>query len=318
MKFSKELKVGLFALIAMAGLYMGFYYLKGQDFFTNSHKYYVIYANVGGLEISNPVNINGVTVGKVSNKQLIQGDINQVVVELDMDDHIILGKGAQAILESDFLGSISITIDNGSILNPIEPKDTIAGVLHKGIEDLFKESALPVANNLEATIKKINTILDNLTGNGDKINEMMENMRIASIQMKQLMVDSRANINQLSLSYNKLAVTLHETAEATKPVLVKYGELADSLKSVDMKATLSKLNNVIDSVGMLVNNMNNGPGTLTKLLKNDSLYNNLNSSLEALDKMLIHMNENPKHFFAPLGKSKKYIERQKAKEAKKE
>lgn len=300
----------------MAGLYMGFYYLKGQDFFSSTNKFYVIYANVGGLEVSNPVNINGVTVGKVSNKQLIQGDINQVVVELDMDDHIILGKGAQAILESDFLGSISITIDNGSLTNPIEPLDTIAGVLHKGIEDLLKESALPVANNLEATIKKVNTILDNLTGNGDKINEMMENMRVASIHMKRLMIDSRANFNELSLNYNQLAVTLNETVAATKPVIIKYGELADSLKSVDMKATLSKLNNVMDSVGMLVNNMNNGPGTLTKLLKNDSLYNNLNNSLESLDRLLIHMNENPKHFFAPLGKSKKYIERKNAKEAK--
>jgi phospholipid/cholesterol/gamma-HCH transport system substrate-binding protein len=302
----------------MAGLYMGFHYLKGQDFFSSTHKYYVIYANVGGLEISNPININGVTVGKVSDKQLVQGDINQVVIELDMDEHIILGQGAQAILESDFLGSISITIDNGILTNPIEPLDTIAGVLHKGIEDLLKESALPVANNLEATIKKVNAILDNLSGNGDKINEMMENMRVASKQMKQLMADSRVNLNELSRNYNRLAVTLSETAEATKPVIIKYGELADSLKSVDMNATLSKLNNVMDSVGMLVNNMNNGPGTLTKLLKNDSLYNNLNHTLEAMDKLLIHMNENPKHFFAPLGKSKKYIERQKAKEAKNE
>jgi phospholipid/cholesterol/gamma-HCH transport system substrate-binding protein len=297
---------------------MSFHFLKGQDFFSTTNKYYVIYANVGGLEVSNPININGVTVGKVSDKQLIQGDINQVIVELDMYDNIILGKGAHAVLESDFLGSISISIDNGELNSPIEPNDTIDGVLHKGIEDLLKESALPVANNLEATIKKVNVILDNLTGNGDKINDMMENMRITSIHMKRLMIDSRTNINALSTNYNKLAISLNETVKATQPVLKKYGELADSLKLVDMKTTLLKFNTVIDSVGVLIGNMNNGPGTLTKLLKNDSLYNNLNNSLEDLDKLLIHMNENPKHFFAPLGKSKKYIEKKKAKEATKD
>ncbi len=318
MKYSKEFKVGLFALITIIGLYMGFHYLKGQDFFSSTNKYYVIYANVGGLEISNPININGVSVGKVSDKQLIQGDINQVIVELDIDDHIVLGKGAHAVLESDFLGSISITIDNGRLDSPIEPGDTIAGELHKGIEDLLKESALPVANNLEATIKKINVILDNLTGNGDKINDMMENMRIVSVQMKHLMIESRTNIKTLSANYNKLAITLNETVTATKPVLEKYGQLADSLKSIDMKTTLLKLNTVMDSVGVMINSMNNGSGTMTKLLKNDSLYNNLNRSLENLDKLLIHLNEDPKHFFAPLGKSRKYIERQKAKEARKE
>lgn len=318
MKFSKEFKVGSFALIAMAGLYMGFHYLKGQDFFSNTNKYYVIYANVGGLEVSNPVNINGVTVGKVSDKQLIQGDINQVVVELDMNDYIILGQGAEAILEGDFLGNISITIDNGKLEAPIEPGDTIAGVLHKGIEDLLKESALPVANNLEATIKKVNTILDNLTGNGDKINEIMEKMRTSAIHTEKLIIESRVNLKKLSSNFNAVAISLNETLKATQPVLKKYGELADSLKSVDMKTTFLKLNTVMDSVGMLVDNMNNGDGTLTKLLKNDSLYNNLNKSLENLDKLLIHMNEDPKHFFAPLGKSKKYIEKQRAKEAKQE
>ncbi len=317
MKYSKEFKVGLFAIVAIVGLYMGFYYLKGNDFFSNTNKYYVIYANVGGLEVSNPININGVTVGKVSDKRLIQGDINQVIVELDMNENIILGVGAQAVLESDFLGSISISIDNGKLENPILPNDTIAGVLHKGIEDLFKESALPVANNLEATIKKVNVILDNLTGNGDKINDMVENMRFTSVHMKKLMIDSRTNINELSTNYNKLAISLNETVKATQPVLKKYGALADSLKSVDMKTTFVKLNNVMDSVESMINNMNNGTGTMTKLLKNDSLYNNLNKAFEDLDKLLIHMNENPKHFFAPLGKSKKYIDKQKAKEANK-
>ena len=45
------------------------------------------------------------------------------------------------------------------------------------------------------------------------------------------------------------------------------------------------------------------------LLSDDSLYNNLNKTAFDLDKLLKHINENPKHFFAPLGKSRKKIER---------
>jgi phospholipid/cholesterol/gamma-HCH transport system substrate-binding protein len=36
----------------------------------------------------------------------------------------------------------------------------------------------------------------------------------------------------------------------------------------------------------------------------------------ALDSLLIHMNENPKHFFGPLGKSRKKIEKDLAKQQK--
>jgi len=44
-------------------------------------------------------------------------------------------------------------------------------------------------------------------------------------------------------------------------------------------------------------------------LKEDSLYNNLNKTVIDLDKLLSHINENPKHFFAPLGKNSKKIKR---------
>ena len=313
MKYSKEFKVGLFALISIVNLYIGFFYLKGEDFFSSTNKYYVTYRNVGELKVSSPVNINGVTVGKVSNKQLIQGDVNQVVVELDMYHDIILGKGAIAILEGDFLGSISISIDNGNLENPIEPKDTISGEVYKGIQDLFKESALPVANNLEATIKKINLILDNLTNNEEKVNYMIENLHIASIQTRHLMVESNASIKELFDNYNKLALTLNETVNASQPVLKKYGELADSLKSMDIKSTLITLNAVVDSIGVMVNHINNGSGTISKLLKSDALYNNLNKSLEDLDRVLVLMKEEPKHFFSPLGRSRKEVEKKNSK-----
>lgn len=318
MKYTKEFKVGLFAIIAIAALYIGFHYLKGIDFFSDTNKYYVIYTNVGGLEVSNPVKINGVNVGRVSAKQLIQGDEkNEVVVELDLEGAIILGDGAIATLESDFLGNISIALDDGDLVNPISFGDTISGQLAKGIEDLLKESAIPVANNLEATIKKVNIILDNLSGNGDKINEMVDNMKYASYDMRRIIRESRTHLNTLTKSYNELAITLNQTIKDTKPLISKYGELADSLKSVDVQTTLNKFNATLDSLNITISKLNNGTGTMGKLLNNDSLYVNLNRSLEDLDKMLIHMNEEPKHFFAPLGKSKKQIEKQREKEARK-
>ena len=322
MKYTKEFKVGLFAIIAIAGLYLGFYYLKGEDFFSDTRKYYVIYSNVGGLEISNPVKINGVIIGRVSRKKLIQGKIkekkNEVVVELDLEGDIILGRGANATLESDFLGNISIDIEDGDLSDPINYGDTISGLLAKGIEDLLKESALPVANNLEVTIKKVNAILDNLTGNGDKINEMVDNYTKASYDIRVLINSSKKNLDSLTLHYKYVAQSLNQRLKDTKPLIRKYSELADSLKAVDVQTTLNKFSETLDHLSVTIDKLNNGTGTMSKLLNNDSLYVNLNKSLEDLDRMLIHMNEEPKHFFAPLGKSKKKIEKQRENEAKKE
>jgi phospholipid/cholesterol/gamma-HCH transport system substrate-binding protein len=66
---------------------------------------------------------------------------------------------------------------------------------------------------------------------------------------------------------------------------------------------------LITSINGVFDDIDSGKGTLSKLLADDSLYNNLNKTAFDLDKLLFHINENPKHFFSPLGKSRKKIER---------
>ena len=69
---SKEFKIGLITIISGALLYYGFNFLKGSDIFSPSNRYYATYANVAGLNVSNPVYFNGLPVGRVSGFELVQ------------------------------------------------------------------------------------------------------------------------------------------------------------------------------------------------------------------------------------------------------
>tara|TARA_R110002124_G_scaffold230911_1_gene396116 strand:- start:370 stop:609 length:240 start_codon:yes stop_codon:yes gene_type:complete len=72
MKISKEVKVGIMSIFALAMLYLGFHILKGSDIFSRTYKYYVIYDDIDGLTVSNPVLLNGLTVGRVQSIKLLQ------------------------------------------------------------------------------------------------------------------------------------------------------------------------------------------------------------------------------------------------------
>ena len=120
---------------------------------------------------------------------------------------------------------------------------------------------------------------------------------------------------------------LSELLEKATPITDNLGitisRLNDILSSLrgsgDMITTLNKVNfeNTFNQIDILLTSMNGvfddlesgEGGTLSLLLSDDSLYNNLNQTAYDLDKLLQHINENPKHFFAPLGKSRKKIER---------
>ena len=112
MKISKEFKVGVLVVIAGAIFYLGFNFLKGVDFFSPTRTYFVDYENIDGLTVSNPVVINGMTVGRVKELQLIPGKETKIVVTLDVDDQIPVNTITTATLvSSDLLGGKMIVLD---------------------------------------------------------------------------------------------------------------------------------------------------------------------------------------------------------------
>ena len=294
MKISKEVKVGAFAILSLAIMYFGFSYLKGIDFLNKTNKYYVIYDDIAGLNISNPVNISGFTVGRVSKIAINQEFENKITVEVDISADIILGKDAVALLRIDLLGSVSIILDVGDIKQPIAPGDTIAAKVDPTLNELLKESALPVAEGLKVTIQRINSLLEDFSKNTEVIKNIAKNLEGITYKTNKLLSENPNSINEtlegMAIATQKLIMRLDEL----ETVMGKYGELADTLKSINLNETLAQIN-------LLLKNLNKTTGTLGRLMNEDSLYINLNQTLKDLDELLIHMNEDPKHFFAQLG-----------------
>ena len=100
MRISKEVKVGILAIVSGVILYYGFYYLKGIDFRASTNRYFLYFDHVNELQVSNPVFIEGVSVGRVGDIQLNQKKDNIIIVAIDIDSDIKLSHGTTAILYS--------------------------------------------------------------------------------------------------------------------------------------------------------------------------------------------------------------------------
>ncbi|MBK8142829.1 MAG: hypothetical protein IPK57_18890 [Chitinophagaceae bacterium] len=69
MKISNETKVGILSIVALTTLIIGFNFLKGKDVFNRSDKIYAVFTDLGTLEKSNEVKINGLPIGTVYDKR---------------------------------------------------------------------------------------------------------------------------------------------------------------------------------------------------------------------------------------------------------
>lgn len=295
---SKEFKVGIVTVIAVGLLYYGFNFLRGNNIFSSSHQYYVKYANVAGLSVSNPVLYNGLKVGRVSKFELLQ-DKGIIVVTLNIKDEVILRKDAIASLANDGLfGGKSIILNIGKAPENLEYGDTLNSSITAGMLDQFE----PVADNMNTTIKKMNEVLSKLAETDiaglvdtlkysvshttGKINRKIDNMKMVA-----LVDNANSLVNSTKTRVSKL-----------DGLIASSKSLVDSLSKVEIGTTVQKLNKTLSNLEALTASMKSDKGTLGKLMNDDSAYQQLNKLLIDLDKLAIHLNEYPKDFFGPLGR----------------
>ena len=158
MKISKEFKIGLLAAVAGAALYLGFNFLKGSDFFARTNHFYIIYPDVKGLTVSNPVSINGYQVGRVRGIEILQGDKNKMLVNIALRTDIVLGKNASINLgAADLLSGMQLMLDAGTPdlnnkANNLQPGDTIfrSGYLD-GMLDKVTKQVEPITRKVDST-----------------------------------------------------------------------------------------------------------------------------------------------------------------------
>src|SRR5690606_24089740 len=113
LKVSNETKVGIITIVALALLFFGYNFLKGNDIFQRENDFYTDYDNVDGLTVSKPVVVNGYQIGRVSKLSLLDnGKIRthfKIKSEYDIPSNTVA-----RIVSADLLGSKAIVFELGN------------------------------------------------------------------------------------------------------------------------------------------------------------------------------------------------------------
>jgi phospholipid/cholesterol/gamma-HCH transport system substrate-binding protein len=310
---NKELKVGLFSAITLVLLYFGFNYLKGTDFFERKKIYYAVYDNIDQLAISNPVLVNGYAVGRVSDIKILQNRNNHVLIEMEIDADLLITDSTKAILNSELLGGKSVLLNMGRSRKLLKPGDTLHTEVAKGMFDVLSETATPVATDLQSTLRKFNTAIDNFSKLFEKLEVTLTKLQKTPDLLNKTLVTANSNIEGLSNSFKTDAEKVSVMLDDLKPTLANFKVLSDSLRKMHLNETLLRMQHTLTSLNESLAKLKKHDNTMGKLLTEDSLYVNLNKLLVNLNEVAKNFNENPKHFLAPLGKSKSKIERDRKK-----
>jgi phospholipid/cholesterol/gamma-HCH transport system substrate-binding protein len=305
---SKEVKIGILALVAGVVLYFGFNYLKGSDLFSNKEYYYAIYPNVEGLNVSNPITINGVQVGQVSGKTLMQNRGNHVLLTLDVEKNITLSDSTVAIMASTgLLGGKEIKLLIGKGTRTLNEGDTLIPSMQTDMVAALTEQVKPLSRDLDTAVNNLNILLKQFQEMSKPLSGTMKNLETTSSTLNSILAQNQAAIKGIANNLQAMSSALNDPKTGVKPLMTKLNAAGDTLSRMQLAQTVDKANASIANINKLLSEINQGQGSLGKLAKNDSLYNNLNRFSANLDSLMVDFRERPKRYvhFSVFGKKDK-------------
>lgn len=304
MKITNETKIGILTVVGIAILILGFSYLKGNDVFSGSNKFYAIYRNVEGLTLSKPVLVNGFQVGHVSNMTL-QTESGFTVVEFKIDPKYPIPANTLARLEStDLLGSKAIIFELGNSRELAETKDT----LRADIQGSLAQSLQPVQRKAEVLMEKvdsslsaINKILNpGLQKNIDRsflsIANSLQTLEGTTKKIDRLVGAQSGHISGIMTNAEAMTTNLRTSSRSLNVTTANFEKLSNDLANSNIKQTLANADKAMADLQATVSKINSGKGSLGLMLNDDKMYNNLNEASANLNNLFIDLKAHPKRY----------------------
>ncbi|GAA4839008.1 MlaD family protein [Algivirga pacifica] len=295
---TKEIKVGVFTLIAGAILYIGFNFLKGVDVFSSENTYYVVYDNAAGLLESNTVQLNGFQVGTVRDIKILQDKGNKIGVEIAIDKALRLPKNTVAKLsDNGLLGEKMVDLDipqsKGNVTY-LEGGDYIKGEIEENILSSIQKKADPLIGSLKVTMDSVQQMMEIYAQVGLEAQKTL-------VTTQQLMAANQYKINQTVSGLHLLVDNLNKDIPA---LMNNINSITDTVKSAQLSETIASTNETLKSLQSTLKAVNEGEGTLGKLMKEEALHDEMLTTMKDLDALLIDFREYPKRYvhFSIFGK----------------
>lgn len=301
MKISNETKVGALTVLALALLFIGFNYLKGRDVFSNSKKIYAVFTDLGSLEKSNEVKINGLPVGTVYEKREKDKDVSAIVVTIQLTRDINIPKNSVAYISSSLVGSSFIVIERGNSSDLLQDEDTINTRLETGILGDVKAQLDPtissvrnILDSLKKTLSGVNQLLD--SENRNNLKQTMANLNTASASLNTLLNSESGSLVRTLQNAENFTAGLKESNQDIRTTLTNTKKLSEQLAEMPLKATVDSLQQLIGSLKNTLEAINSGEGTLGALVQDRGLYEQLQQTVLSAEILMDDLRTHPKRY----------------------
>src|ERR1051326_2293761 len=283
MKISREIKTGILVVASIAIFIYGFNFLKGKDIFSSRRIYYVVYPEVAGLTESNPVEMNGLKVGKVKDIQLYDTSGRIIVAIAITDKKLQIPKSSVAkIISSDLLGAKAVQIIKSNEKKMTNDGDTLFGIVESSLQESVNATIKPLKDKAEKLIGAIDSIIttiqtvmdknarENLNKSFDNIRHALETFDKTSMRIDTLFASERYRISSIFSKVESISTNIANNNDNISKAIKNFSSISDTIAKSNISKTLANANSALNQFSGVMEKINKGESTVGMLLDRKS------------------------------------------------
>ena len=294
---SKELKIGVFAVLTLVMSFFLINYLRGKDVFNKEMEFCTRYENVEGLVASAPVFIKGYKAGKVTE---VSYDSKTAMFNVRCSvskDFLVPSDSRMTIYSVDIMGGKGLRIDLGSSAEYAQDGAYLEPCFEAGLMD-------GLAGGVQPLLEKVTATLDSLSVTVAGVNRLLcaenqESLKATIAHLEKTM----GNVSRISAAVGGKSDELQAFIDDLAVLSGKFGGIADKVDATmgDVSSLVASfdakdIQEIVSSFRILLENINDPDGTIGKLLVDNSVYDSVDALLSDVDELVKKIQENPKKY----------------------
>jgi phospholipid/cholesterol/gamma-HCH transport system substrate-binding protein len=307
-KISNETKIGALTAIAVTFLILGFNFLKGKTLFKTGNFLYAKFDDTRKLSPSNPVYINGYQIGSVYEIRAGSNDLKNILVTIKLNALYNIPDNSIAEIETTLVGSPNILITPGNSPKYLQSDDTINTRNVPGLLGDVSQRLAPVADQLQATLGSLDTVLrnfnsvldpatkSNLQGVIANLHKATTSIIVSANAMQHMLNTENGSLVTALNNVDSFTANLKANNEKISNTLSNVEKTTDNLAKADIDGAVNSLKSSVDKLDSVMNKINSSDGSLGAMINDKELYNNINNTVRSLNTLMDDLRVHPKRY----------------------
>lgn len=301
-KNMKSMKVAIFCIAALVVFYFGASFLKGLNVFGHKTYLYAVMENIGGLHESTTVTINGYPIGKVTNLEMLSTDPVRICAKILITEDVDIPKDSRfEVAQKDVLGGMIVNVIPGSSKEFARSGDTLASRLVPGMLDGLGD----LSGQLASVVASVDTIglalksafqPDDPNNGAATLKNTLANLETSTQHLNQILAANEPKVGEMMTKLNRFSTTLDNVSPQLNTIIDNLDHISDSVAQSNIKALFNDAQQAVANINEVTAKLDRGEGSVGQLLKNDTLYDNINKAAASLDRLLEDVKANPSRY----------------------